>query len=251
MPDFSLHGKVALITGAGRGIGLAIGKALTAAGCAVALQDIEQDVAEAKARKLGGRSMALGGDIRDLAVVATFVGQVVEKLGGLHILINNAAIQSEKHWTQYTPDEIEEQWRANLVAPIVLCQQAVPVFRRQSWGRILNVGSIQQQRGNPKMLPYAMGKAALENMTIAMARDLAADGITVNLLAPGYFNTHRNRDHLRTGADLARAGKWVPAGRVGEPEDAAGAALLFCSEAGKYITGQTIYVDGGMSVRAQ
>ena len=92
-------------------------------------------------------------------------------------------------------------------------------------------------------------KAALENLTRALARDLAPHGVTVNCLSPGYFDTWRNRDEFPNEEEKARRGKWVPAGRVGEPADCAGLALVLCSDAGSYITGQTIYVDGGMSVR--
>ena len=100
------------------------------------------------------------------------------------------------------------------------------------------------------MLPYSMSKAALENMTKALARQLADAGITVNLLAPGYFDTYRNRDQFQKPEDEAEKAKGtVPVGRIGHPEDCGGVALLLCSQAGSYITGQTIYVDGGMSAR--
>lgn len=252
-PSFSLSGRVALVTGAGRGIGLAIARALASAGCAVAIQDIELDVAAAEVEKLraaGGKAVALSGDIGDLALPKRLVAQTRMELGGLHILINNAAIQSSKPWTRYTPEEIEREWRVNMVAPILLCQQAMPIFEEQRWGRIVNIGSIQGKWGNPEMVPYAASKAGLENITRSLAKDLAPEGITVNLIAPGYFNTWRNRDDFRTPTELAeRVKKWVPMGRIGEPADAAGLALVLCSDAGAYITGQTIYVDGGMSLR--
>lgn len=252
-PDFNLNGKVALITGSGRGIGLGMAQALAAHGCAIALQDIDQDLAEAEAQKLrgaGGQAIALGGDMCDLTLPPKLVEQTRGQLGGIHILINNAAIQSEQNWLEVRPEQAQREWAANLLAPIGLCQQVAPIFRKQRWGRIVNIGSIQQKLGNPGMLTYAMSKAALENMTKALAQDLAKDGVTVNLIAPGYFNTWRNREHLRTPEDRAReAARWVPMGRIGEPEEVAGTALLLCSEAGGYITGQSIYVDGGMGLR--
>jgi glucose 1-dehydrogenase len=252
-PNFSLHGKVALITGAGRGIGLGIARALASAGCAVAIQDLDRDVALLEVDRIhkeGGRGLALSGDISDLNLPQQLIDQTTHHLGGLHILINNAALQSTRHWLENTPDEIEHQWRANLISPILLCQLAVPLFKRQRWGRILNIGSIQQLAGNPTMMPYAMSKSALENMTKGLARDLAKDDITVNLIAPGYFNTWRNRDHLRTQKEIDQRGRdYVPMERIGEPEDIGGLALMLCSEAGSYITGQNIHCDGGMSVR--
>lgn len=251
--NFRVDGKIALITGAGRGIGLAMAKALASAGAAVALQDIDRDVAmrEAEAiRVAGGKAIALGGDVCDPELPAALIGQTVSELGGLHILINNAAIQVGRPWLEVPLAELEQQFRADLIAPIRLCQVAVPIFKAQQFGRIINIGSIQQQSGNPMMLAYSLSKAALVRLTIALARDLAKDQITVNLIAPGWVNnTHRNRMDLRTAEDVKRRGRNVPMGHLSEPADHEGIALLLCSEAGSYITGQSIYVDGGMSTR--
>jgi NAD(P)-dependent dehydrogenase (short-subunit alcohol dehydrogenase family) len=250
-PDFDLSGRVALITGAGRGIGLGIAKALASAGCAVAIQDIDEKVARREAdamKKAGVRAIALGGDISNVAIGEKLVRDTVKKLGGLHILVNNASIQSHAHWTKLAVKDFNRTMHANLFTPIVLCQAAEPIFRKQGWGRIVNIGSIQQRTGNERMLDYAMGKAALENMTFALARDLAKAGVTVNNIAPGYFLTIRN-PQLKSAAERRKASEWIPVGRVGQPQDVAGVALLLCSPAGAYITGQTIYVDGGMAIR--
>ena len=252
-PDFNLAGKVALITGAGRGIGLGIARALASAGCAIAIQDLDVEVATREAETLvraGARAIALGGDITDASLPPRIVSETVETLGGAHILVNNASIQSVQHWTKLEKSEFDRTLLANLWTPIALCQQVEPILRKQRWGRILNIGSIQQKTGNETMLAYAMSKVALESMTVALARDLAKDGVTVNSLAPGYFDTIRN-PQLKSPEERERAGKWLPIGRVGQPEDAGGAALLLCSDAGQYITGQTLYVDGGMSIRVR
>jgi len=250
-PDFDLSGRVALITGAGRGIGLGIAKALASAGCAVAIQDLDDTVATREAemlKKSGGKATALGGDITNVSLPAKWVRETIKKLGGLHIVINNASIQTHVHWTKLTVKEFDRMMHANVYTPIALCQAAEPIFRKQRWGRMVNIGSIQQRTGNERMLDYAMSKAALENMTFALARDLAGVGVTVNNIAPGYFFTIRN-PQLNSAAERRKAGEWIPVGRVGEPRDAAGVALLLCSAAGEYITGQTIYVDGGMAAR--
>jgi NAD(P)-dependent dehydrogenase (short-subunit alcohol dehydrogenase family) len=250
--QFSMHGKAALITGAGRGIGLAMAQALAAQGCAVAIQDIEPDVAVAEARKIeqaGGRALALGGDIRDLSLPAKLVEETRRHLGGLHVLINNAAIQLDKPWLEQASGEMVEQFSADVVSPILFCQAAVPIFRAQKWGRIINLGSVTQRKGAISLLPYSLSKAALVTLTTALANDLAADQITVNMIAPGYFNTHRNRSHFPDAEAIARGGQHVPSGRVGRPEDCGPIALLLCSDAGEHITGQTIYVDGGISAR--
>jgi NAD(P)-dependent dehydrogenase (short-subunit alcohol dehydrogenase family) len=252
-PNLRLDGRAALITGAGRGIGLGIARALASAGCAVAIQDIEHEVAQAAAAEIsstGARAVALGGDITDLSLPARCIAQAVEALGGLDILVNNAAIQQEKDWIQFTVEEITRHVNADFISPILFCQQAAAIFKPRKFGRIINIGSIQQRVGNTDMLPYSMSKAALENLTRGLARVLAPDNITVNLLNPGYFNTWRNRDQFKTPQDLIDRGhQYVPLGRIGEPRDCGGIALLLASEAGQYITGQTIFIDGGMSVR--
>lgn len=249
-PNFSLQGRIALVTGAGRGIGLGIAQALASAGASVAIQDIDLDVAKDEADKLraaGCRAIALGGDIRDVDHATRWIDQTIEKLGGLHILVNNGAIQSQQPWLEVTIAMMEEQFRANLFTPIVLCQRAVSTFRPQKFGRIVNVSSIQQRHGNLGMLPYSLSKAALATLTTALVRDTVKDGITVNTIAPGFFRTLRNKSSFETEEKAKRADNWVPVGRAGEPEDCAGIALLLCSDAGSYITGQTIFVDGGMS----
>lgn len=251
-PNFNLDNRVALLTGAGRGIGRGIAQALASAGCAVAIQDIEKDVAQQAADEIvknGGRAVALGGDITDLDLPRQLVEETQSQLGGLHILVNNAAIQIEKLWLELSREEIEQQIRADQIAPILLCQLATPIFQTQGWGRVLNIGSIQGLKGNPGMLGYSMSKGALENMTRGLGRDLVSHGITVNIICPGYFDTYRNRDQFPNEEEKKKRGEWVPAKRVGDPEDCGGIALLLCSDAGSYITGQTIYVDGGLSVR--
>lgn len=252
LPDFSVKDRVALVTGAGRGIGLAIAQALAAAGAKVAIQDIELDVAQREVdaiNQAGSRAIALGGDATDPKLAGTLVEQVVSKLGGLQILVNNVAIQRWDEFANHTPEEMMRQLACNVVFTTHLCQVATPHMERAKWGRIINIGSVQGKNGNSHMPAYAMSKAALENLTRGLARGHARMGITVNCIAPGYFNTFRNRDDFKSDRDVQEKGKHVPLGRVGRPEDCAGLAVLLCSAAGEYITGQVIYVDGGITSR--
>jgi NAD(P)-dependent dehydrogenase (short-subunit alcohol dehydrogenase family) len=248
---FDLSHRVALITGSGRGIGLAIAQSFVDAGAAVAIQDIDLDVAKSEAQKIaqiGGRAIALGGDITKLHDVTAMIPQTVKELGTLDILVNNASIQFQAPWLELKAEQIEEVLRADLTAPLLLCQHAARIFAPKKWGRIINIGSVQQRGGWAGMLPYSLAKAALEKLTIALSRELAPQRITVNQIAPGIMNTLRNRDYLASEQNRQRAAANVPLGRVGEPADCAGVALLLASEAGSYITGQSIYVDGGFGL---
>ncbi len=248
--DFSLQGRIALLTGSARGIGLAIAAALAGAGAAVAIQDIDLDVANSEVERIraqGYRAIAIGGDIRDPDQAAQWIDRTIEQLGGLHILVNNAAIQSNQPLVNVTPQLMEEQFRANVITPFALCHRAIPIFRQQKFGRVINIGSIQQVKGVASMLPYSLSKSALATLTRVLARETVKDGITVNQIAPGFFRTLRNQKSFDTEEKAKHAGDWVPIGRAGEPEDCAGVALMLCADAGSYITGQSIFVDGGLS----
>lgn len=251
LDNFDLSERVALLTGAGRGIGLAIAQALSSAGCAVAIQDIDLDVAQREVEQLkknGARAIALGGDLSDLSLPQSLVEQTVKHLGRLHILVNNGSIQFHKHWTELSVNDFDKILHADVWVPLRLSQLVAPIFKQQKWGRIINIGSIQQIDGNPVMLPYSMAKAALVNQTQALAKDLGHDNITVNLIAPGYFDTLRNQKNFKSEADKVRVARNYPVPRMGQPEDCAGLALLLASDAGSYITGQSLHVDGGISL---
>ena len=247
-----LDGKVALITGSGRGIGLAIAEAFADCGAAVAVQDIDLNVAQVSAEQInqrgGGRAIALGGDINDLTLPDRLVNEVNAKLGGFHILVNNASIQSSDNWLNVSVEKMQQEFGADLISPILFCQAAARIMKPQRYGRIINLGSIQQVTANAKMLAYSLSKSAIEKLSTCLARELAKDMITVNTIAPGWVaGTVRNEGNFKNEQDKIEKGKkHIPLGRVGEPSDCAGTAVLLCSEAGEYITGQTIYITGGM-----
>ena len=247
--QFRLDGRVALVTGAGRGIGLAIAQALAEAGAKVAIQDIDLAVAEAEAKKLvdmGATAVALGGDATKLDDVDRWIPDTKEKLGSdIDILVNNASIQATMTFVEWPVETIENILRANLTGPFRLCQLVIPAMKEKRWGRILNIGSIQGIRGAPSMAPYSASKGALHNLTLALAKGMGEHGITVNALAPGVFDTLRNETFTNQHPDFS----WIPARRIGKPADCGAIALLLCSDAGSYITGGVISVDGGMSIR--
>jgi NAD(P)-dependent dehydrogenase (short-subunit alcohol dehydrogenase family) len=247
-----LVGKVALVTGSGRGMGLAIARGLAGLGAAVAVQDVELGVAEAAAEGIragGGKAIALPGDITDPGTPEMLVREAREKLGPVLILVNNAAVQEHVPWTTANVDRLAWQWRGNFLAPLLLTRLAYPDMKAAKWGRVLNVSSVQARRGFAGMVGYSSTKAALENQTTALARELGPEGITVNAIAPGYFDTHRNQHDFPDDKTKIERGKWVPLGRVGEADDVVSSALLLCSDAGAYITGVVLAVDGGISLR--
>ena len=249
LDQFRMDGHVALITGAGRGIGLAIARAFADAGAAVAIQDLDRKVAEKEAIAIvaaGGRAIALGGDLTHLDDVERWPAEVSAGLGAsIDVLVNNGSIQHERPFVDYPVAEIEAVFRANLLVPMRLAQLTLPAMRDKGWGRVLNVSSVQARRGSEVMTPYAATKAALEHFTRNLARVARHPGVTVNAIAPGWFDTYRNQAQLdRHG----RKADWMPASRMGRPEDCVGAALLLCSDAGAYITGAMLAVDGGMAV---
>lgn len=249
--QFRIDRRVALVTGAGRGIGLAIARSLAEAGARVAIQDIDLDIASQEADALnsaGHSAIALGGDATKLADADEWIAQTTRSLGPIDILVNNAAIQSSHPLEEWTNEQVEEILRANIASPWRLTQLVIPHMREQHWGRILNIGSIQGIRGYLGMGPYSASKAALHNMTNTFARALGKDGITVNCIAPGYYNTWRNREHMQRHHPNDKRVEFLPLKRIGEPEDCSGAALLLCSDAGSYITGAILHVDGGMHV---
>ncbi|HEX8323849.1 MAG TPA: SDR family oxidoreductase [Tepidisphaeraceae bacterium] len=251
MPDFTVSGRRALFTGAGRGIGLAMARALAAGGAAVAIQDIDLDVARREAdaiKSAGGQAFAFGGDLSDPALPDRLADEAVAALGGVDILVNNGSIQSFGTFTEFTAERMRQEMEANFVAPTRLCQRLLPTMAERGWGRVINLGSIQGLRGNASMAPYAASRAAIANLTAGLAKRYGKDGITINCIAPGWFDTYRNRTDLKDEATKQERSKFLPLRRLGQPEDCAGLCLLLCSQAGSYITGQTLCVDGGMSI---
>ena len=252
LDDFRMDGKIALLTGSGRGIGLGIAQALASAGCTVAVQDIEPNVAAAAAEQInasGGHAVSLGGDLTKLEEVGGMVAGVVEQVGGLHILVNNGSIQIPKRFYEQTVEEMRRQLDCNLLAPILLLKDALPHFRDGGYGRVLNVGSIQASKGVKQMPIYSMTKAAMVQLTKTMAAELAPERFTANLIAPGWYDTHRTRNEFDTEEHKVEIGKHIPLGRIGRPDDCGGASVYLCSPAGGYTTGQSFFVDGGMSLR--
>ena len=247
---FDLSGHTALVTGSSRGIGRAIALGLAECGATVAIHGTKSskalDDTLAEARKLEPKSVAVVGDLANSAIAAKVVRDAIAALGKLDILVANASLQIRKGWAEVTQEEAEQQMQVNFHASLTMIQAAVPAMRQRKWGRILTIGSVQQQRPHPDMIVYAASKSAQENLVRNLAKQLGSDGITVNNVAPGVILTDRNTTVLADETYAARVREGIPLRGFAAPEDCVGAALLLCSEAGRYITGVDLFVDGGL-----
>ena len=243
---FDLTGKTALVTGSSRGIGRAIALCLAEAGADVVVHctgrpEKAQEVVDA-IRAMGRKAWFIQKNLMD-EDCAEYIFSRLEQ--PLDILVLNASIQYRKAWEQITAQDFAEQINVNLRASMLLIQKAVPHMREQHWGRIVTVGSVQEAKPHPDMLVYSATKAGQRMMAQSLAGQLAKDGITVNNMAPGVIATDRNVEALSDPAYAKQVADSIPCGFYGEPKDCAGAVLLMCSDEGRYITGQSLYVDGG------
>lgn len=241
--------KKALVTGSSRGIGRAIAIALAKDGykvivhCAGNVAKAEETKAIIEAQ--GGEAEILVADLCDMDSVK----QMASKMGDVDALVLNASLQIKRPWSEISVEECYEQLNCNFVASMLLIQAVVPHMKEQEWGRIVTIGSVQEAKPHPDMLVYSSSKAAQTNMVQSLSLQLAKDGITVNNVAPGVIYTDRNVEALSDVEYAKKVTNSIPVGFYGEPEDCAGIVRLLCSEEGRYITGQSIYVDGGKSVQ--
>jgi len=245
---FSLHGRVAIVTGGAQGLGLAIAAGLADAGAhvlVVARSTARVHDAVAQLRARGGSAEALALDITDETAVAAAFAQVDAAHGRLDILVNNAGARNRDGMAALGAAELREMLETNLVAPYDLCRQAAALMRRGGYGRIVNVTSIAGQIARANDVLYPATKGGLDALTRAMAADLGKHGITVNAIAPGYFATEPNQPMV----DDASVAEWLrqrtSLARWGQPGEIAGAAVFLASPAASYITGHVLAVDGG------
>lgn len=241
--------KRALVTGSSRGIGRAIAVSLAKDGYEVIIH-CAGNIAKAEETKSliegqGGKATILTADLCD----PESVKKLAEEMGAVDVLVLNASLQIRKKWSEISLEECYAQLNCNFVASMMLIQAAVPHMKEQGWGRIVTIGSVQEAKPHPDMLVYSSSKAAQTNMMHSLSLQLAKDGITVNNVAPGVICTDRNSGALADEEYAKQVRESIPVGFYGAPEDCAGLVSLLCSEEGRYITGQSIYVDGGKSVQ--
>jgi NAD(P)-dependent dehydrogenase (short-subunit alcohol dehydrogenase family) len=247
--SFRLTGRCALVTGARREIGRAIALGLAGAGARLAIHhagsDEERRDADAVVREIeatGGQAAAFAQDFVQPAA-GRALAAAVTAWAPVDILVLNASIELPEDFATITTEHFDCQIAVNLRTTMELLQTLVPPMAARGWGRVVTIGSVQQEKPHPAMLVYAGTKAAQLNWARSLARQFGGQGVTVNNLAPGAILTARNRDQMAVeGAALVER---IPARRLGRPEDVVGAALLLCSDAGSYINGANLFVDGG------
>jgi NAD(P)-dependent dehydrogenase (short-subunit alcohol dehydrogenase family) len=253
LDSFRLDGKVALITGGVRGLGRTMAIALGEAGADVAIAGRSRDTCETAAREIaaatGRKVRAFAADVTNGADVTRLAEEVSAACGSIDILVNNAGTN-----IRGTLDKLSEQdWDTvvdtNLKGPF-LCARAIgPLMVARGWGRVINLGSIMSVIALPGRAPYASSKAGVLGLTRVLALEWAGTGVTCNAICPGPFATDMNRQLLNDPVAYEMFIKQIPLGRWGELDEMAGAAVFLASDASSYVTGSSIFVDGGWTAR--
>jgi NAD(P)-dependent dehydrogenase (short-subunit alcohol dehydrogenase family) len=249
LQQFSLEGKVAIVTGSTRGIGRAIAEGMAGAGAAVIVNGRTAEAVKAAASEIaaaGGKCHAVPADVSNAADVERLIKTTVSTFGRFDILVNNAGISPYfKAAETVTEAEFDDIMRVNLKGVFLCCQAAGRIMIPQKSGRIINISSIAGQVALPKLLAYTTAKGAINQLTRVLAVEWARYGIRVNAIAPAYVKTDLTkglRDNPKLRDDLIRR---VPLGRLGEASEVAGAAIYLASDAASYATGHVLNIDGG------
>jgi 2-hydroxycyclohexanecarboxyl-CoA dehydrogenase len=241
----SLNGRVAVVTGAGSGIGRAIAIRLAEDSAKIAIWDINLAGAEETAqmvRDAGGTAIAINADCSDKALTQTAADQTRAELGPIQILVNNAGIAPFTPFLETDDDLFDTVIRINLRGPWLVTKQVLPDMLAAGWGRVINITSSSVQTGSPAQGHYVSSKGGLMGMTKALALEHAATGVTFNMVPPGFIDTPMLR---AAPVDVEAFAASLPMKRVGKPEDIAAACAYLASEEASYITGQTISTNGG------
>jgi len=245
---------VALVTGGARGIGRAICEAYAAAGAKVAVADLLEDDAKATAQALGAQGMAVSMNVTDLESIAKGVAAVEQAWGGIDILVNNAGIFNMASIDKVTHADYRRQYDVNVGGTIFATQAVVPGMKKRGGGVIVNFASQAGRRGEANVMLYCSTKAAVISITQSMAQELAGDNIRVNAIAPGVIDTpmwdvvdaqFAEYENKPKGQKKREVGEAVPLGRMGDPADVADPCVFLASDEARYITAQTLNVDGG------
>jgi NAD(P)-dependent dehydrogenase (short-subunit alcohol dehydrogenase family) len=243
-----LDGRAIIVTGAAQGIGATYAKGLAAEGALLTICDLQEPVEVANAiRATGGKVVSLAADVTSAANVAAMVKATVDAYGTVHGLVNNAALfgsLKQQHFTEISSDEWDKVMAVNTRGVFECVKACVPAMRAQKYGKIINIASGTLFKGTPNLLHYVASKGAVVAMTRVMARELGADNIMVNCIAPGLTVSPAVREtYSQAEIDMNKASRALK--REEEPDDLIGSLIFFCSGESDFVTGQTLLVDGG------
>ncbi|MEZ0223468.1 MAG: 3-oxoacyl-[acyl-carrier-protein] reductase [Alphaproteobacteria bacterium] len=243
---FNLSGKKALVTGASGGIGGAIAKALHAQGADVGLSGRNVEALTKLAGEIGSRCHVLPGDLNTAEAADALMKAAEEKMGQVDILVNNAGLTKDGLFMRMKDEDWQIVQDVNLTAPFRLTRAAVRGMMKRRFGRIINITSVVGVTGNPGQANYCASKAGMIGMSKSMAAEVASRGITVNCVAPGFIATAMTS--ALNDEQKAKINATIPAGTMGTSEDIAASVVYLASDEAKYVTGQTLHVNGGMAM---
>ena len=250
---FDLTGQVAMVTGTSRGLGQCFARALAKAGADLVLTSRHRESLrefETEIRSLGRRSIALELDVRDQASIERMVKEAEAAFGQIHILVNNAGCNVRKPALEVTWEDWNLVLDTNLRGSFFVAQSVARGMIAHNYGRMINIGSVTSVFGFAGLAPYCASRGGIRQLTMSLADDWGEHGITVNCLAPGWFKTEQNKVLYEDPEWVAYLTDRIPVKRPGMPHDLDGAVVFLASEASRYITGQTLLVDGGISTGA-
>lgn len=245
-----LNGKIAIVTGAGQGLGWAIAKRLADDGASLVIADINWEKAQEKSsflQKIGKKAMAIKVDVSRASEVNNMVSQVLEKFGRIDILVNNAGILGPYFPVEEYPEELWDQVIAvNLKGTFLCCKAVIPIMKKQGRGSIVNIASVAGKEGNANMAPYSASKGAIITLTKTLGKELATSNIRVNAVSPALLETEMTQS--MTPEQRALLTSKIPMGRLGKPEEVAAVVKFLVSDEASFVTGQCYDISGGRSV---
>ena len=246
---FDLSGRIALVTGSSRGLGLTLARGLAEAGATLVLNGRDEAVLSASVARLSGQGLRVSGypfNVTDGAAIEEAVERIEREVGPIDILVNNAGIQNRQPFENFPDDDFRALIEANLTSAFLVSKRVAKRMIGRKHGKIVNICSLQSEVGRPSITPYAASKGGLKMMTRGMAVEWAKHGIQANAIGPGYFKT----DMTKALVEDEAFSRWItgrtPAGRWGEPEELVGTLIFLASDASSFVNGQIIYVDGGV-----